>query len=75
MIKKFCFVHLDVDLYKSTKDCLEFFYPRMVRGGIILTHDYNYVFKGVKKAYNEFFANKPEAVIKLADYQALMVKV
>ena len=36
---KFSFVHLDVDLYKSTKDCLEFFYPRMMIGGIILIHD------------------------------------
>jgi len=32
-VKKFSFVHLDVDLYKSTLDCLKFFYPRMSRGG------------------------------------------
>lgn len=38
---KFSFVHLDVDLYQSTYDCLNFFYPRLIQGGIILTHDYH----------------------------------
>ena len=25
----YCFVHIDVDLYESTKACLEYFYPRI----------------------------------------------
>lgn len=33
---KFCFVHLDVNLYTSYKECIEYFYPRVVKGGIIL---------------------------------------
>ena len=28
--KVLCFVYIDVDLYQSTKACLEFFFPRMV---------------------------------------------
>ena len=40
--KKFCFVHLDVDVYQSYKECLEFFYPRMVEGGLILLDDYKF---------------------------------
>lgn len=31
--RQFCFVHLDVDLYQSTRDALTFFYPRMNQGG------------------------------------------
>lgn len=31
--KKFSFVHLDVDIYESTLNCLKFFYPRMSGGG------------------------------------------
>lgn len=38
--KKFSFVHIDVDIYQSTKDSLGFFLPRMSEGGIILIHDY-----------------------------------
>ena len=71
---KFCFVHLDVDLYESTLDCLKFFYNKMVRGGMILTHDYPLI-PGVKKAFDEFFADKPECVIKMSGNQGLVVIV
>lgn len=52
---KFSFVHLDVDNYISYQNCLEFFYPRMVDGGIILCDDYNVIScKGCTKAVDEF---------------------
>lgn len=63
--KSFSFVHLDVDLYKSTLSCLKFFYPRMSKGGIIVSHDYSDSL-GVQKAFDEFFTKKPEAIVKLA---------
>lgn len=31
--KRFAFVHIDVDLYQTTLDCCNFFYPRMTGGG------------------------------------------
>lgn len=71
--KSFAFVHLDVDLYHSTMECLKFFYPRMVGGGIILSHDYSNL-AGVKKAFDEFFADKIESVIELSTSQCLIVK-
>lgn len=48
----YAFVHIDVDIYKSTKDTLEYFLPRMSKGGIILIHDYP-AHDGVKKAVDE----------------------
>lgn len=73
--KWFSFVHLDVDTYQSTKNCLEFFYDRMVTGGIILTHDYvNLSAIGVKKAFDEFFKDKEEKIQKLVDSQAMIIK-
>jgi O-methyltransferase len=71
--EKFCMVHLDVDLYQSTKDALSFFYTRMVSGGVILSHDYSYS-SGVKKAFDDFFATKIEPVIKLTDSQCMITK-
>jgi hypothetical protein len=51
----FCFVNLDFDLYQPTLAGLEFFYPRMTTGGIILVHDYfSKGYKGVKQAVLEF---------------------
>ena len=38
--KKFCMVHLDCDVYKSYVACFNFFWPRLVPGGMIIMHDY-----------------------------------
>jgi len=72
--KKFSFVNLDVDIYKSTKDTLEFFYPRMSKGGILLSHDYSQ-YKGVKRAFDEFFIDKPEPVVALCESQCFFIKL
>jgi len=72
--KKFSMVNLDVDTYESTKQCLEFFYPRMSRGGIVLSHDY-ITAPGVKKAFDDFFAGRAEPVLETAGSQCLVVKV
>ena len=69
---KFSFVHLDVDLYRSTRDCLEFFYPRLVRGGIILTHDYHS--NGVQTAFKEYFYNKKIPLVELTGSQCMIVR-
>jgi hypothetical protein len=71
---RFSFVHLDVDLYQSTLDCLEFFYPRLNPGGIIISHDYVHA-EGVNLAFAEFFADKPETPIELIGYQGMVVKL
>jgi len=70
---RFCFVHLDVDLYSSTKQCLEWFFPRVVPGGILLSHDYS-ILDGVRQAFTEFTADRCEKVIELPTTQCMLVK-
>lgn len=72
--ERFSFVHSDVDLYESTRSVLEFFYPRLLRGGIILTHDF-ITAHGPHKAFTEFFENVPEPLIELSGDQAMIVKL
>jgi hypothetical protein len=72
--RRFSFVHLDVDLYRGTLDSLEFFYPRMNAGAILISHDY-VIAEGVNRAFTEFFADKPEAPIELIGYQVMFVKL
>ena len=72
--EKFSFVHSDVDLYASTQSVLEFFYPRLVPGGIILTHDFA-TCHGPHQAFTEFFADRPEPLIELPGDQAMVVKL
>ena len=71
--RRFSFVHLDVDLKSSTLACLAFFYPRMVPGGVILSHDYSYL-DGVRDAFAEFLSGRSERPIELATSQAMVVK-
>ena len=55
----FSLVHIDVDLYEPTLASLEFFYPRLSKGGIIICDDYNVsAYPGSKKAWDEFFDDK-----------------
>lgn len=73
--ERFAFVHLDIDYYDGTLGALEFFWPRMNRGGVLITHDYGYpMLPGPAKAFAEFFKNRPEPVIELGGIQALVVK-
>lgn len=72
--KRFSFVHLDVDLYEATRDCIAFFYPRMEPGAVLISHDYTTA-PGVRKAIDEFMADKPEAVFESSWRQCCIVKI
>jgi len=73
--KKIAFAHIDVDIYVGTKEALEFLYPRMVKGGIMLIHDYP-AHKGVENAINWFLEDKEEEVeiIGIEGRQGLICK-
>jgi hypothetical protein len=70
---RFALVHLDVDLYESTKQCIEYFWPRIVPGGVLISHDYS-ILHGVKQAFSEFTANTREQVIELPTTQCMLIK-
>jgi O-methyltransferase len=72
--RQFCFAHFDVDLYDSTKACLEFFYSRMTPGGVMISHDYS-LLAGVRQAFDEFFADKPDPVVELPSTQCMVIKL
>ena len=63
-----CFAHLDGDLYGSILTSLQYVYPRMPKGAICLIDDYAdpaihdgwNLLPGVKKACDEYLADKPE---------------
>ena len=52
----FCFVHLDMDFYQSTKHGIDIFWPRLNKGGVMILDDWEwYACPGVKQAALEFF--------------------
>lgn len=62
-------MHLDVDTYISYKNCLEFIYPLVINGGIILFDDYGSpTCEGATLACNEFFKDKETIIIDKTAY-------
>lgn len=56
------FLHLDVDLYESYKVTLEYFWPKVAAGGVVLFDEYKQPVElvkwpGASKAIDEFFGD------------------
>ena len=72
---KFKLVHIDVDLYDPTLASLQFFYPRLNQGGMIVMDDYGFEnCPGAHKAAEEFMQDKPETIIHLPTGQGLIIR-
>jgi O-methyltransferase len=73
---RFCFVHIDLDIYDAIKTATEFFYSRLAPGGAIVYDDYGLPScPGARAAVDEFFADKPETALVLAGGQSLVLKL
>jgi O-methyltransferase len=71
---KFC--HLDVDVYQSSKDIIEWIWPKLVIGGMILFDDYGwYLCDGITKLVNEERNKRDRLVINNWNDQAVIVKI
>jgi O-methyltransferase len=70
----FSLVHLDVDLYESTLQSLQFFWGRMLKGGIVISHDYSQC-EGVYRAFRDFFDGRTDArLVELPTSQIMVIK-
>lgn len=65
---KYSIVSLDCDLYEPMKAGLDFFYPLLSEGGLLLIHDYSSLcWDGSKKAVDEFCKKFNEHVVLMPD--------
>ena len=73
---KFSFVHIDLDLYEPTKDSLDFFGEKIIKGGIILLDDYGSLdFPGAKLATDNFLKkNNSFSFLHLSYGSAFLIK-
>jgi len=71
----FRLLHIDVDLYQPTIDSLKFFYPRMIKGGIIVLDDYGFVnCPGAYEGVEKFMSDKIETILHLPTGQGVIIK-
>jgi len=54
-------LNLDTDIYEPTKIILEYLYPKITPGGILILDDYN-TFPGETMAVNEFLKDRNEQI-------------
>ncbi len=66
------FVHIDVDLYQPTLDSLQYFFPRLAEGGIIITDDYDW--PGARKAFQEYALEHRLELLATDTSQAYFIK-
>ena len=57
-------LNLDTDIYEPSVAVLEQFWPRIVRGGVLILDDYG-TFPGETQAVDEYFADKAVQIRKL----------
>jgi len=74
-ISSIVYMHIDLNSMKPTIDSLEYFFPKLVSGGIILFDDYGWNnHKDTKHAVDDFFNDKPGALLHLPTSQAIFYK-
>ena len=73
--RRFCFVHIDLDIHAAVLDASRFFYERVTPGGFLVYDDYGFASTpGARQAVDTFYADKAEVPLVLAGGQCVVFK-
>jgi O-methyltransferase len=73
--RRFCFVHIDLDIHAAVLDASTFFYGRVAPGGFLVYDDYGFASTpGARQAVDAFYADKTETPLVLAGGQCIVFK-
>lgn len=76
MDRKIALAHVDVDIYRSVKDCCEYIYPRLSAGGFLIFDDYGEPScQGARDAVDEFFKDRIEVPMLSPAGHAIVFKI
>jgi O-methyltransferase len=65
------YVHIDLNSSSPTPAALEFFYPKMTTGGVILFDDYGWIeYRETKETIDTFFSSRPGILQKMPTDQS-----
>jgi len=74
--QKFCFCHIDVDVYLSCKDIMEWIWPKLSIGGVVVYDDYGFTdTDGVIKFVEEEKLKKDRLITYNLNGHAVMIKL
>lgn len=73
--KKVCYLSIDLNNAKPEIAAIEFFWPKLVRGGIVLLDDYAYQgYYPQKRAFDKFAKKKKIEILSLPTGQGMIIK-
>ena len=73
--ERVAYLSIDMNGSHAERAALEYFYERMVPGGVIYFDDYGWGFPDLRKTVNEFFADKPESLLHFPAGVSIAVKI
>lgn len=73
--QKVAYLSIDMNGSEPEKAALEFFYGKIVPGGVIYFDDYGWDFPELKDVVNKFFADKPESLLHFPSGNSIVVKL
>jgi O-methyltransferase len=74
--RRFRFCHIDVDAYQSAKDIVEWMWPRLVPGGIVVYDDYGfYSCSGITQFVNQEGSKRDRMLIHNLNGHAVVIKI
>jgi O-methyltransferase len=72
----FRFVHVDVDVYQSAKDIVEWIWPKLCRGGVVVFDDYGFFgCNGITKFVNEERHKKDRLILHNLNGHGIVIKL
>ena len=75
-LERIAWAHIDVDIYQSVVDSIDFIYPRLLPGGFMIFDDYGFPScPGARRAVDQAFAGRAEVPLCLPTGQCLVVKI
>ena len=72
---KIAYLALDMNSSEPELKALEYFYPKMVVGGIIYFDDYGWKYPALRKVIDEFFSSKPETLLHFPSGNSIAIKL
>jgi O-methyltransferase len=74
--EKVAYLSIDMNAVEPERHALEYFYPKMVKGGVIYFDDYGWAgHKELKAMIDDFFRDKPESILYMPTGQGIIVKL
>ena len=74
-IPSVCYLHIDMNCAKPEIQTARFFWPKMVKDGVVLLDDYAYVgYEPQKKAFDHFAKENDISILSLPTGQGMFLK-